>query len=92
MLCRKWSPPQRGEVWGVDATREELSEFLGSVLPHLNEMQRRVVAGAVARVLGRGGKSAVAAASGMSRNTVIKAQAGGGGDRAVGAVAGAGGG
>ena len=37
-------------------------------------MQRRVVAGAMAEGLGRGGKSAVAEASGMSRNTVIKAE------------------
>ena len=44
------------------------------VLPHLNELQRRVVAGAMAEGLGRGGKSAVAEASGMSRNTVIKAE------------------
>ena len=43
-------------------------------MPHLNEMQRRVVAGAMAVGLGRGGKSAVATASGMSRNTVIKAE------------------
>src|SRR3954451_14569847 len=41
----------------------------------MNELQRRVVAGAAAEVLGRGGKTAVAAASGMSRNTVIKAEA-----------------
>jgi hypothetical protein len=40
----------------------------------MNELQRRVVAGAVAEMLGRGGKSAVAEASGMSRNTVIKAE------------------
>lgn len=44
------------------------------VLPHLNEVQRRVVAGAMAEALGRGGKTAVAEASGMSRNTVIKAE------------------
>ncbi len=44
-------------------------------LPHLNERQRRVVAGAAAELLGRGGKTAVAEASGMSRNTVIKAAA-----------------
>ena len=37
-------------------------------------MQRRVVVGAMAEALGRGGKSAVAEASGMSRNTVIKAE------------------
>ena len=40
----------------------------------MNEMQRRVVAGAMAEMLGRGGNTAVAAASGMSRNTVIKAE------------------
>lgn len=49
--------------------------LFGAVLPHLNEVQRRLVAGAVARSLGRGGKSRVAAASGLSRNTVIKGQA-----------------
>jgi len=41
----------------------------------MNELQRRVVAGAAAEMLGRGGKTAVAVASGMSRNTVIKAEA-----------------
>ncbi|MGO8825396.1 MAG: ISAzo13 family transposase [Acidimicrobiales bacterium] len=40
----------------------------------MNEVQRRVVAGAAAEMLGRGGKTAVANASGMSRNTVIKAE------------------
>jgi transposase len=40
----------------------------------MNEVQRRVVAGAAAEMFGRGGKSAVALASGMSRNTVIKAE------------------
>ena len=59
----------------MDATGEELSEFFATVLPHLGEVQRRVVAGAMARALGRGGKSKVAAATGMSRNTVIKAEA-----------------
>ncbi|MGH9054870.1 MAG: ISAzo13 family transposase, partial [Acidimicrobiales bacterium] len=43
-------------------------------MSHLNERQRRVVAGAAAEMLGRGGKTAVAWASGMSRNTVIKAE------------------
>lgn len=59
---------------GVEATREELAGFFVTVLPHLNELQRRVVAGAMAVALGRGGKTAVAEASGLSRNTVIKAQ------------------
>lgn len=58
----------------MDGSPEELSEFFETVLPHLDEVQRRVVAGAMARGLGRGGKTAVAVASGMSRNTVIKAQ------------------
>ncbi len=53
---------------------EELARFFEVVLPHLNERQRRVVAGAASEMLGRGGKSAVAVASGMSRNTVIKAE------------------
>ena len=53
---------------------EELARFFEVVLPHLNERQRRVVAGACSQMLGPGYKSAVAAASGMSRNTVIKAE------------------
>jgi hypothetical protein len=58
----------------VEASGEELARFFTTVLPHLNEVQRRVVAGAMAVGLGHGGKSAVAEASGMSRNTVIKAE------------------
>jgi hypothetical protein len=58
----------------VEASREGLARFFSTVLPHLNEVQRRMVAGAMAGALGRGGKSAVAEASGMSRNTVIKAE------------------
>jgi transposase len=42
-------------------------------MPHMNEVQRRVVAGAMAVGLGRGGKTAVAEAAQMSRDTVIKA-------------------
>ena len=58
----------------MEASRDELARIFEVVLPHLNELQRRVVAGAMAEALGRGGKSAVAEASGMSRNTVIKAE------------------
>jgi hypothetical protein len=58
----------------VEASREELARFFTTVQPHLNEVQRRVVAGAMAVSLGRGGKTAVAECSGMSRNTVIKAE------------------
>lgn len=59
----------------MEVTPEGLARFFDVVLPHLNELQRRVVAGAAAEMLGRGGKTAVATASGMSRNTVIKAEA-----------------
>jgi transposase len=58
----------------VEVGPEELARFFEVVLPHLNERQRRVVAGACSQMLGPGNKSAVAAASGMSRNTVIKAE------------------
>jgi hypothetical protein len=58
----------------VEVGPEGLARFFEVVLPHLNERQRRVVAGACSQMLGPGSKSAVAAASGMSRNTVIKAE------------------
>jgi hypothetical protein len=58
----------------VEVTGEGLARFFDVVLPHMDEVQRRVVAGAMAEMLGRGGKTAVAEASGMSRNTVIKAE------------------
>jgi hypothetical protein len=58
----------------VEVTAEGLARFFTVVLPHMDEVQRRVVAGAMAQMFGRGGKSAVAVASGMSRNTVIKAE------------------
>jgi transposase len=57
----------------VEVSRDELARFFTTVMPHLNEVQRRVVAGAMAVGLGRGGKTAVAEAAQMSRNTVIKA-------------------
>jgi transposase len=59
----------------VEVTGVGLARFFEVVLPHMNEVQRRVVAGAMSEMLGRGGKTAVASASGMSRNTVIKAEA-----------------
>jgi hypothetical protein len=58
----------------VEVGSEGIARFFDVVLPHLNERQRRVVAGAFSEMLGRGGKSVVAAASSMSRNTVIKAE------------------
>lgn len=59
----------------MDTDADELSQFFDAVLPHLNETQRRLVGGGLAKVLGRGGKTLVAEASGMSRNTVTKGQA-----------------
>jgi len=44
-----------------------------TVLPHLGERQRRVVVGAMAEAIGRGGQARVVEASGMSSNTVYKA-------------------
>ncbi len=58
----------------MEVTEEALARFFEVVLPHMNERQRRVVAGAAAEMFGRGGKTAVATASGMSRNTVIRAE------------------
>jgi hypothetical protein len=54
----------------VEIDSEGLEGFFGFVLPFLDEKQRRMVAGALARLVGRGGLSAVAVASGMSRSTV----------------------
>ncbi len=56
----------------MEASQEELRGFFETVLPHLNEVQRRVVAGAMAAAIGHGGKTAVAEASGLGRNTVAK--------------------
>ena len=49
---------------------ETLARKFGSLWPHLNERQRRLVAAAEARELGRGGIAAVCRAAGISRPTV----------------------
>jgi hypothetical protein len=54
----------------MEVTEEELAEFFSVVMPLLDERQRRVTAGAAAAMFGRGGVSAVARATSMSRNTV----------------------
>jgi hypothetical protein len=59
----------------VAVDEEGLARKLAVILPRLNERERRVVLGAEARALGRGGISAVARAAGMSRPTVAKAVA-----------------
>jgi transposase len=58
----------------VEITDDGLVRYFEVVMPHMNELQRRVVAGATSELLGRGGKSAVALASGLSRTTVTKAE------------------
>ncbi len=50
-----------------------LADRLALVLPHLDERQRRVLLGAEARTIGRGGIAAVARAAGVSEATVSKA-------------------
>ena len=55
--------------------QEILSSKLASVLPHLNERQRRLVLAAEARALGHGGVTHVARAAHVSRTTVHTALA-----------------
>jgi len=54
-------------------TDEALTAMFTTVMPHLDERQRRLLAGSTARLLGRGGIVAVAEATGMSRSTLQKA-------------------
>jgi transposase len=54
------------------AAQSPLEQKYAQLGPYLNERQRRLVAAADARVLGRGGISQVAAASGLSRTTIHK--------------------
>jgi hypothetical protein len=62
-------------VWygdhGSDAVPTRLP-FLGVLLPHLNERQRRLAVAAEARLLGHGGVRAAARAAGMSETTVCR--------------------
>jgi transposase len=51
-------------------TREMLAALFESVSPHLDERQRRLLAGAQARVLGHGGIRLVARAAGLREATV----------------------
>ena len=59
----------------METSRDELARFFEVVQPHLNEVQRWVVAGALAQVLGRVGKAAVAASLDMDRNPLIRPSA-----------------
>jgi len=54
-------------------TDRQLAAKLKGLLPHLNEKQRRLLLAAEAKVLGWGGISRVAEATGVSRVTIYKA-------------------
>jgi hypothetical protein len=54
----------------VEVSEEALAQMFAMLTPHLDERRKRLLAGAQARALGRGGIAAVARASGMSRSTV----------------------
>ena len=51
-------------------SEEALAQMFAKLTPHLDERQNRLLAGAQARALGRGGVVAVARAADMSRSTV----------------------
>ena len=59
----------------MDVTQDAMRGFFESVLPHLDERQRRLVVGAAAVMVGRGGRTRVAELSGLSRPTVAKGAA-----------------
>lgn len=48
-------------------------ERLATLLPHLNERQRRLAAAVEARALGYGGVSAVSETTGLARGTIHRA-------------------
>ena len=57
----------------MELAPEGLRGFFETMAPHLDERQRRLMAGAMAIALGRGGQARVAEASTMSTNTLWKA-------------------
>ena len=54
----------------MEVTQEMLAAKFGSVFPHLDERQRRLLMGAEARALGHGGIRLVARAAGVREATV----------------------
>jgi DNA-binding FadR family transcriptional regulator len=54
----------------MEITPDDLSRFFADLAPELDERRRRVLCGATARLLGRGGIAAVSRAASISRNTV----------------------
>jgi transposase len=59
----------------VELSPDALETFFVTTLPYLNERQRRLVSGAMAEALGRGGQARVVEASALSSSTVAKAVA-----------------
>lgn len=59
----------------MELSPDALETFFVTTLPHLNERQRRLVSGAMAEALGRGGQARVVEASALSSSTVAKAVA-----------------
>jgi DNA-binding phage protein len=51
---------------------QQLSKKFAIIMPHLNEKQRRLLLAAEAKMIGWGGVSKVAKASGISRVTVVR--------------------
>ena len=77
----------------MEVNEEGLSGFFEFMFEHLDERQRRLLAGGTARLLGRGGITVVASTTGMSRNTVTDgAKAYGSGEPPTGRVRSEGGG
>lgn len=54
----------------MEVAADDLSQFFADLAPELDERRRRILCGATARLLGRGGIAAVSHAAGISRNTV----------------------
>jgi Rhodopirellula transposase DDE domain len=57
----------------VEISEGALATMFATVMPLLDERQRRVLAGAQARALGRGGIAVVAESAGLARSTVQRA-------------------
>jgi hypothetical protein len=57
----------------MELSGEGLAGFFATVMPHLDERQTRVVAGAMVKALGRGGQARVVEATGLSSSTVNRA-------------------
>ena len=59
-------------MWWCGDHRDGFGRVLETILPHLDERRRRLLVGATAVMLGRGGRTKVAELSGVSRPTVAK--------------------